>query len=128
MSRKTDRENVFKLVYDYCLTGERDDNLYESIIEEDKNANENYISSVYNGVIDKYETMVSDISKFSKGFKLDRIYKVDLAILLIAIYEIKYVDDIPQNVAINEAINIAKIYSTEKSGSYINGILKNFVK
>lgn len=128
MSRKNDREMLFKLVYDFCLTKSKDDLLIEEMLNEDSSLNRDYILKNLDGIISKYDEITGEIEKHANGFKLDRIFKVDLAILVIAIYEINYLDDIPQNVSINEAVNLAKIYSTEKSGSYINGILKNFVK
>ena len=60
--------------------------------------------------------------------KFDRIAKVDLSILRLAVYEILYRDDIPVNVSINEAVELAKKYSGEKTGSFINGILGNFYR
>ena len=128
MSRKFDRENLFKLIYDFCLTGERDDSLLDDIFESNKESDVKYISTVYDGIIENYNEIINEISNYAKGFTLDRIYKVDLAIIVLAVYEIKFLDDVPTSVAINEAVNLSKVYSTEKSGKYINGILKNFVK
>jgi N utilization substance protein B len=59
---------------------------------------------------------------------MERIFRPDLAAMLIAIYEMKYMDDIPMSVSINEAIEIVKRYSTEKSGKYVNGILSSVYK
>jgi len=63
-----------------------------------------------------------------KKWAIDRLPKVDLAILRVAVYEIKYCDDIPQGVSINEAVDIAKEYSAETSGKYINGVLSSVLK
>ena len=102
--------------------------MLEEFLAEDKNKLElGYINEVYNGVIAHYDELISAIKNVSTGFKVDRIYKVDLAILLVAVYEMKYVKTIPNKVSINEALNLSKIYSTEKSSGYINGILSNFV-
>jgi len=128
MSRSSARESVFKLVFEYVFSKEKDENLFEEILSDEKNKAElGYISEVYNGVISHYDEIISDIKKVSESFKLDRIFKVDLAILLVAIYEIKYIKSIPTKVSINEALNLSKTYSTEKSSSFINGILSNFV-
>lgn len=127
MSRKQSREEIFKLVFEYAMTKEIDETaLNESVstfVEDSK-----YIKNVYNGVIEHFDELSELIGSFSTGFAIDRIYKIDLAILLVALYEIKYVDDIPANVSINEALNLSKIYSTDKSSGFINGILANFVK
>ena len=63
-----------------------------------------------------------------KGYTPDRLYKVDLAILVLAIIELKYVKENPKEVIINEAVELAKKYSTEKSPKFINGILADIVK
>ena len=100
----------------------------EEYLSSDENKEEQgYIKEVYFGVVDKYDQLIDKISSASKSFKLDRIYKIDLAILLVALYEMLYIKSIPTNVSINEALNLAKLYSTEKSASFINGVLSNFV-
>jgi len=68
------------------------------------------------------------IQKAADGYKTERLYKVDLAIMLVAVAEIVYCDNIPQEVSINEAIELAKIYSTSKSPKYINGVLSGVVE
>lgn len=128
MSRKKDRETAFKLIFDYCLTHERDDYFISELKIDEPGLDFGYIDLVYSGVMENFDLLLKDIEAVAKGFSIDRIFKVDLAIILLALYEIKFVKGMTPNIAINEAINIAKSYSTEKSGNYINGILSNFVK
>lgn len=128
MSRSLARESVFKLVFEYIFGKEKNEEFLSEILEEENNVSESgYIQEVYNGVINHYDELVNEITKYLESFKLDRVFKVDLAILLVAIYEIKFIKSIPNLVSINEALNLAKKYSTEKSSLFINGILKNFV-
>ena len=128
MSRSSAREQVFKLIFEYLFNHEKDDVILNEILLDDKNKSEiGYIEEVYNGVIQHYNEIIDEIKSVATTFKLDRIFKVDLAILLLAIYEIKYIESIPKLVSVNEALNLAKVYSTEKSNSFINGILSNFV-
>lgn len=128
MSRSSARESVFKLVFEYMFTKEKDEQMLSEFLEEDKNKAEvGYIEEVYSGVIAHFDELVSDVEKKSESFKIERVFKIDLAILIVALYEIKYVRSIPQKVSVNEALNLSKIYSTEKSSKYINGILSNFV-
>ena len=87
-------------------------------------ADEDYIREVVSGVRDNYDDLMSLIADNSKNFKIERIYKPDLAALLLACYEMKYVDDIPLAVSINEVIEIVKVYSTDKSSKFVNGVLK----
>ena len=128
MSRSLARESVFKLVFEYVFNQEKNEILLSELKDQDKNKEEvGYIEEVYNGIISHYNELLKEIGGVSSTFKIERIFKVDLAILLVAIYEIKYIKSIPNIVSINEALNLAKSYSTEKSHSYINGILSNFV-
>lgn len=128
MSRSLARENVFKLVFGYVFNKEKNEDQLSEVLEDEKNKQElGYIQEVYNGVIAHYDEFIFDIEKFSNSFKIDRVFKVDLAILLVALYEMKYINSIPKKVSLNEALNLAKVYSTEKSSTYINGILSNFM-
>ena len=74
-------------------------------------------------------TIFGDIIKDNiEGYELDRIYKVDLAILVLAIYELKFENSTPDKVVLNEAIELSKKYSTDKSFSFINGVLAKILK
>ena len=128
MSRGIARENVFKLVFEYVFNKEKNMDFLNEVLEDESVEKEvGYIQEVYNGVVSHFDEIVGEIKNLSSSFKLDRIFKVDLAILLVAIYEIKYINSIPNLVSVNEALNLAKKYSTEKSNSFINGILKNYI-
>lgn len=125
MNKRTDaREVAFKLVFEYLFSGEVNEQTFTGLCSEAQITTETeYIKNVYYGVIKNYESLQNIITTYSEGFKIDRVFKVDKAILLVAIYEILYMTDVPYLVSINEALNLAKKYSTEKSTSYINGIL-----
>lgn len=128
MSRSLARENAFKLIFEYVFNKEKNEDYLSEVLEEEGIVQESgYIQEVYNGIINHYDELIDEIKKVSSSFKLERIFKVDLAILLVAIYEIKYIKTIPNIVSVNEALNLSKTYSTEKSNVFINGILKNFV-
>lgn len=127
MGRAQSREAVFKLVFEYCVNKEKDEELFNEILADAKDEVQ-YITTLYNGVVEKYDELCDEIAKNIKNFSFDRIFKVDLAILLVALFEIKYMENVPATVSINEAVKLSKVYSTEKSYSYINGVLSNFVK
>jgi len=78
-----------------------------------------------NGVISEKKVLDNILEPFLVKWTLDRLPKVDLTILRLAIYEMKYMEDIPNNVAISEAVRLAKTYSGDDSRSYINAILGN---
>ena len=127
MSRTYARECAFKLVFSYLFVKEKDEAMLGEILSSKEAQEEKgYISEVYNGVINHFDELLAEITKHSKMFKIDRVYRVDLAILLVAIYEMKN-GIAPKKVCINEALNLAKTYSTEKSSTYINGILSNYM-
>ena len=126
MSRAISREETFKLIFEHCVNGESNQLTLNELIENNKQIEVDYVKTVYYGVIEHFDELKEEISKVSKTFSLDRIFKVDLALLLLSLYEIKYMPDIPHAVSINEVLNLAKVYSTEKSASYINGVLANF--
>lgn len=123
MSRKTAREKVFKLVYERCVNDAPNDFSLQLALEETDEADAIYIRKIYEGVNEKYDFLKECIERYAKGFSFARIYKIDCALLMIAAYEILYLDDIPTQVSVNEALELAKVYSTEKSFSFINGLL-----
>lgn len=130
MSRIQAREKVFTLVYEYLFNSEKSEITLNDYLQDAKLSDDDisYIQNVYNGVIDKYSELCEYVYRYAEGFKPERIFKIDMSILLLAIYELLYVKDIPFSVTCNEAVNLAKTYSTEKSPSFINGILANIIK
>ena len=128
MSRVISREETFKLIFEFCATGEPNDLTVGELIELNKDVEADYVNKVYYGVVEHFDELKEDIANTTKSFSIDRIFKVDFALLLLALYEIKYMPEIPNAVSVNEVLNLSKRYSTEKSFSYINGILANFLK
>jgi len=90
---------------------------------EQENFDKDYFFEIVNGVLNCQEEIDQIISAKAKGWAIERIAKVDLAILRVAIYEIKHREDIPLSVSINEAVEIAKKFGTDESGKFINGLL-----
>lgn len=103
-------------------------NKYLENSEESENDQEEYIRVLTQKFINNIEVIDKLIEEKSNEWKLSRIAKVDLAILRVAITELEYFDDIPNSVSINEAVELAKTFSTEESGSFVNGILGNITK
>ena len=130
MSRKIARDTVYKLIFEYLFTEEKATVslelafLDQSLTDIDKS----YILKTYSGVVEKKAELLNLISNYSEGFSAERIFKPDLACLLLATYEMLYIDDIPLSVSISEAVELVKKYSTEKSSSYVNGILSSIFK
>ena len=87
-----------------------------------------FVNSLIDGINNHYENIMNIIKDNIEGYELDRIYKVDLAILVLAIYELKFENSTPDKVVLNEAIELSKKYSTDKSFSFINGVLAKILK
>lgn len=132
MSRKLSREKAMELVFSMMLTKESHDEVIETFVdnyEEDiKKLDLEYIKEVLKGVEENKESIDNLIKENLQKWKIERVSKVNLAILRLAVYEMKYVKDVPEKVAINEALEITKRYSDEKSVSFINGVLDNIYK
>jgi len=126
MSRRDAREIAFKLVFEYTFSNEEKKDIVEEFTETLSADDKAYINEVYFGVISHYDDLVEKISSSTQNFSFDRIFKVDLALLLLSLYEIVYVSSIPYKVSVDEVLNLAEKYSTEKSSKYINGILAKF--
>jgi len=87
-----------------------------------------YAKKLMDGVQEKGDVLNQLISKFAENWRLERMSLIDRNILRLAVYEVHYQDDVPVSVAINEAVEIAKRYSTDDSGPFINGILDAMAK
>lgn len=87
-----------------------------------------YITKLLKGIQDNVQELDSEISKYLKNWKLNRLNKVDLCILRIGAYELLFSKDVPSAVCINEAVELGKKYSDEKSASFINGLLDSLLK
>ena len=96
-------------------------------IDIDEAIDKEYIKKICLTIKEKNEMINSLINSNAKNWSVDRIAKVDLAILKLAIAEIIAIDDIPQKVSVNEAIELAKIYCDDKSPKFINGILGSVI-
>jgi N utilization substance protein B len=130
MGRKKTREALMQLIYQMDLNKNFSKEEVINFLDNfDLNENEtDYLKESAYGVIDNLDNINELIEKYTQGWTLDRLPKVDLSILRIAFYEILYRDDIPVEVSINEAIEIAKKYSTPDAFKYINGVLGSFVR
>ncbi len=130
MNKRSDaREIAMKLIFEYLFNNQINEDLLNELCQESEITTEqDYVSKTYYGVINNLQKLDEQIKNNSIGFSIDRIFKVDRAILLVAIYEIMFDETIDYKVSINEALNLAKKYSTEKSSKFINGILNKVVE
>ena len=128
MSRRDARDIAFKLIFAYTFDNEKNIEAMEEYTATIDADDSSYVSEVYNGVIAHYDELMQDVKSNAEKFEVSRIYKTDLAIILLALYEIKFINSIPYKVSVDEAVSLAHKYSTDKSGKYINGILSKFAR
>lgn len=94
-------------------------------VEDRQNQDEifNYAQTIVDGVVEHYEEIDDLLETYAQDWSIDRMPTLDRAILRCALWEILYNTEVPAGVAINEAVEIAKEYSTDESGGFINGLL-----
>lgn len=87
-----------------------------------------YLNDLVSGVIEQQQVIDSKINSHLKNWSINRLAKTDLLVMRIAVYEMLFVEDVPNKVALNEALEIIKRYSDEKSSKFVNGILSNMIE
>ena len=124
MTRREARELAFSLLYELTFFPEKDpEELYRSEQEMRPFEEDDYVKTVVVGAAKSKEQIDALVERYSNGWKVKRISRISLAILRLCIYEMLYVEDIPFSVSINEAVELARQYSTEKAPQFINGVL-----
>lgn len=132
MGRREQRENIFQLLFmtefnDGEAMNEQQ-RLYLEGIEDLKEKDRIYIQEKFQKINEKIPQLDERLNETSKGWKTSRMNKVDLTILRLAFYEILWDEDVPQSVAINEAVELAKKFGGNDSSSFVNGVLARLVK
>lgn len=132
MTRSTIREHIFKLLFrvEFHDTNELDSQirLYMETLPSINDTDREYISDKTSTIAALIPELDEKIDSVSEGWPASRLGKAELTIMRLAIYEMCYDDDIPVNVAINEAVELAKKYGADNAPSFINGVLAKLVK
>ncbi|HIX29162.1 MAG TPA: transcription antitermination factor NusB [Candidatus Blautia stercoravium] len=127
MGRREMREHIFKLLFLNEFNGAEEMpqqiQLYFDGLEDLNPVEQAYMENKYAKIAERLEELDSILNEKSTGWKTKRMSKVDLNILRLAVYEMKYDEDVPVKVAINEAIEISKSFGGEDSASFVNGVL-----
>lgn len=132
MKRSEIREHVFKLLFQAEFNaveemGKQAEYFYQ---DEDNFAGEEdqkEVKEKLDKILEKLDELDKIISDNMTGWKIDRIGKIELTVLRLAVYEIKYDDAVPASVAIDEAVEITKKFGQDGSGSFVNGVLAKIV-
>ncbi len=136
MKRSELRENIFKLLFRVEFNEKEEmkeqvDLYFDDIpLEGEKTISEKdqmYIENKYQAIVEKLQDIDKEIEEVSNGWQLSRMGKVELTIIRLALYEIRYDEDVPTGVAINEAVELAKKFGGDDAPSFINGILAKMV-
>lgn len=122
------RESAFILLFEMGFSNDTPENTLEASVAAFDHLADDRVIQLVKGITEKEAELIEIISRFSKTRHVSRISKVNLAILKLALYEMKYLDHIPDKVSINEAVELAKKYADKTDSSFINGILDNFLK
>lgn len=139
MARTTARAAVMQMIFEHLAGGEGGEETLQMVYEalrkegvpgvdevranEPGEADRAYITRVLDGVLEHLDELDELIAANSRGWSIERMPRVDLTILRMAAYEILYVDDVPGNVSVSEAVNLATRYSEPQGGRFINGVL-----
>ncbi|MDO4331648.1 MAG: transcription antitermination factor NusB [Eubacteriales bacterium] len=131
MNRRELREQIFKLLFrvEFNAQSEMTEQCTLFFEDEENTASEKdiaYIRGKYEKIAEKLPEIDELINKTAKGWSTDRMGKVDLTIIRLAVYEIRYDEEVPEGVAINEAVELAKKFGQDGSSGFVNGILAKF--
>jgi N utilization substance protein B len=130
MTRKEAREYCFKLIFEYEVQKNDVPTMLSYFAENelDLGNQAEYVDTVLHTTVAHVNEIDATIESNTKGWRIDRLPKVTLAVLRVAVAEMLYMEDIPDSISINEAVTLAKKYNDEKNGKFVNGILSSVFK
>ena len=129
MKTSEEREQVFILLFEKSFNPEfSTDDIIKIAVGDEIITETAYTKELFLSTVEKIDEIDSQISKYSKERSFDRISKVSLALLRLAVCEIRYFDKVPVGVSINEAVNLCKKYGSEDEYSFVNGILGSIAR
>lgn len=124
MDRRLARKEALNLLFDHAFNEEKSvADLYAGAADARDFEPDDFVRMIVEGVIDQKDKLDAVIESNLKAWRKNRLSRISLAILRMAIYEILYVESIPVSVSINEAVELAKVFGNEKDASFVNGLL-----
>ena len=122
------RAQAMKLIYEWEMGGDGGEETRLNLLEVKPNEREaDFMNRMASGTIENAEAIDACLSPFLRGWTIERLTRVDLAILRLAVYELT-LNETPASVVINEAVELANQYSTDKAGAFVNGVLGNLAR
>ena len=129
ISRVEARDILFKLLFETEFrSGDEPQDIYALACENREIPQNKYIKNTFFGVVAKSDVLDAIITKYSKGWKADRLSRVSRTVIRIAVYEMLYADDIPANVSISQAVELSVKYGEDRAKQFVNGVLSGFFK
>ncbi len=144
MTRPEARELALHLIYGHAFTGEAPESLIAQRLEDSyrmglaaeiplyaalpDDVQRSYVDTVVAGVVEREDELNAQIRRYSIGWDVQRISRIARAVMQLAIFEILYMQDIPVNASVSEAVRLAKAYDGNDTGAFVNGILGTFVR
>ncbi len=129
ISRKEARDILFGLLFETEFkNGDSPKEIYDLACKDRDIPADNYVKNTFFGVISRSELIDAVITKYSKGWKAERLSRVSRTILRIAIYEMLFVDDIHPNISISQAVELSLKYGEDKAKQFVNGVLSGLFK
>lgn len=127
MSRSELREHIFRMLFRIEFNNEEEmkeqEALYFDLLDPVSEKDQEYILNKYKAIVEKLREIDNVLNELSTGWKTRRMNRVDLTILRLATYELKWDEEVPDKVAINEAVELAKKYSSDSGPAFVNGVL-----
>ena len=128
MNRTEARAAAMKLIYEWEMGGDGGEDTLAGILEVKPGEEEyDYMRRMVDGVIESADELDQGIERFAQGWTIARLTKVDLAILRLGAHELA-LGEVPAGVAVNEAVELSRVYSTDKAGAFINGVLGSMMR
>jgi len=131
MNRSELREHIFRMLFRVEFNSAEEmkeqEDLYFELLGETNEQDKTYILNKYKAIAAKKEEIDELLNERATGWKTSRMNRVDLTILRLAVYELRWDEEVPTGVAINEAVELAKKYSSDEGPAFVNGVLAKLV-
>jgi N utilization substance protein B len=128
MKRRTAREKAVQCLFQIDMADVKLDDAVNMVLEDNEQEDSEYMLFLVKNTLKHLPAIDAEIKKYLRGWQLDRIANVDRAILRLAFFELMHEKETPEKVVLNEAIELAKLFSDEQSYRFVNGVLSSYLQ
>ncbi|MBO8163133.1 MAG: transcription antitermination factor NusB [Brevibacillus sp.] len=128
MKRRTAREKAVQCLFQIDMAQVDLHDAVAMVLEDQEQGDPDYMMFLVEGVLKHLPQIDEELKKYLRGWRLERIANVDRAILRLAFFELMYEPELPEKVVLNEAVELAKLYSDDQSYKFVNGVLSSFLQ